>query len=98
MTGPGIVSTMLETYAESPARVRSGFAAAMTGKPASCSPAMVLYQPDASANTPWTRTTVGLAPPAAGLPPAADAEGSAPPRPSAPVPAASMPPRTRRRG
>lgn len=95
MTGPGMVSMTLETYAESSARSRRGFAGAMTGKPAFWRRAMVAFQPEASAKTPWTRTTVGFGPePVRGV---AEAVVAAAPV-SVNVPAASSPPRTRRRG
>lgn len=56
---------------------------------------MVSFQPEASAKTPWTRTMVGFGPePVRGV---AEAVVAAAPV-SVNVPAASSPPRTRRRG
>src|SRR3954452_14616537 len=45
-------------YAESAAIPRSGFAGAVTGTPLACSRAITPFQLDASANAPWTRTTL----------------------------------------
>src|SRR3954452_8205480 len=46
-------------YAESAAIPRSGFAGAVTGTPLACSRSITPFQLDASANAPWTSTTVG---------------------------------------
>ncbi|MGW0576774.1 hypothetical protein ACWD25_12550 [Streptomyces sp. NPDC002920] len=62
----------------------------MTGNPAFSSRDMTSFQPEESANTPCTSTTVGLVPP-----PERAQAGAAP---SVTAPAASSPPRTRRRG
>src|ERR1700760_1017827 len=46
--------------AASEARLRSGFGGATTSYPEVTSSRLMPAKPDASANAPWTRTTVGL--------------------------------------
>src|SRR3954454_8113867 len=59
-TGPSMVRTRSLTAAASPARVRSGLAAAITRWPSARSGSITRSQLADSAKAPWTRTMVGL--------------------------------------